>query len=478
MLVIATALVIIFLPRIRIATAINGLSALSNEAFQSHRRFLMEHEDRVLVDELLLEAISDDGKAFRVRREACAMILQRVGIDPHLSRLLRQGSLGARAVVTTVLAESREVKNFNYFADDPSFRIHETVRGWLERRGDATRWHAIQLARRLQMQDSLPLVLAILDEPTQSALHPNDRYQLVVAAAAAIETFGACSEMERVLKMAEADEDLAVRRACLEIAVRTAFIQGGPCPGSLDSARVSAALASALASGTHELMQQGLLLISRVPALGRGQEENIRTLLDRNPMADPGKREVQRRHALEALSALGDSQVVSRIAVYAHDPMPSVRSSALEASTHVSEPAMTSMYVGLLQNETESDVIFHNVLRALREASGGQWIGMTDAMKYKASQDPTGFRKTLTDVFRNGEAEGLVRQHMVERWWRWHAQKQGLSEAEIDRAYGTHQAFWEAAARRDVEAARAALAAYGPADAALFLYEEAWLKSR
>ncbi len=478
LLVLAATAVLVFLPRIRIATAINGLGSLDGRAAESHRRFLMEHEDRALVDRLLVEAVEDESRSFHVRREAGALVLGRLGIDPHISRLLREGSLGARAVAVSVLSESRELRNFQYFVDTPEFRIQETVREWLGRRGDATRWRAIQLARRLQMADALDPIVAILDEPAHAAMHQQDRYQLVVAAAAALETFKACGELGRVLALAEADADPAVRRACLEIAVRASALEGGACPGALDPARLAAAVAAALDSGVHELAQQALLLVTRAPDLGRGRAEVIRELLERNRHPDPGKREVQRRHALDALAALGDPQVIAALPVYAHDPMASVRSSALEAAVRRAEPVATSLFVGVLDNETESEALFEAALRALRDAAGGRYVGLSDAMKFKASKEPAAFRAVLQQVFRAGEAEGLVRAHMVERWWIWHARNLGLSETQAEQAFATRRAFWEAARRRDVAGARQALEAYGPAPAALFLYEEGWLAAR
>jgi hypothetical protein len=436
----------------------------------------MEHSDRAEVDKRLVAAVQDDGRAFQVRLQSAHLVLERIGVDPHLSRLLRTGDAATRAVVVEALANSRFVPNFDYFAEHPEFRVRETVKEWVERTGDTTRWRALGLARRMGLREVVPAIRSMLDDPGPT-VHARDRYLLLLGAAEALAGFGECDALARVADLAEADRDPEVRRKMLDVLVRAGFSQTANCRDAVPLERARALVAAQLAVQDHLMVVQALLAVYTAPALGEGSADRLWALLDQNAEADAGRREVQRRQALDALAVLRDPRLEDRLPVYFHDPMPSVRSSAIQAGASIEGTPLAGCLIGVLDRETESEVVFQSAIEGLQRIAGGRAAGLTDPMHYLQSKSPLEFRRTLALVFQGAEPEGLSRAHMVERWWRWFCASLNLDEAAADRTFAARAAFWQAADRGDAAGARKALEGV-EAPPGLFLYEDAWLQAR
>jgi hypothetical protein len=428
---------------------------------------LESHEDRELVNRMLLRAVEDEDNTFDVRQTCAGLLVKRQRLG-QLDDALRTGSLHTRGVILRTL--SRESFFRTTYVDDPSFRARETVREWLAQQGDLTRSHAIQLAILMGLDDAMPLIRPIVAQPTPPTLHPAARRELIIAAASAVERFRDCESLPQVAALAESDPDHLVRLRCMQSVDRTAFRGGedAPCPAGIDAARMRALVTRALDDPEHTVRMGAMLILARQADWARGVADRLQAILDGDGSPP------ERRQALETLAALGQPAFAERFPRYFLDPAFEVRSSALRAATSAKEPWLGCL-IALVQAETESELVFSEALRGLREAAG-KWIGFEDRMRYKASSDPAGFQKDLATLFARGEVEGHTRQGLVEAWFRWWCERLQLTEEQVPQALAARKACWDAKDRRDVAAARAALDGLGFDVPGLFAYERAWIE--
>ena len=167
-----------------------------------------------------------------------------------------------------------------------------------------------------------------------------------------------------------------------------------------------------------------------------------------------------RRGALGALTAVGDEAFGRRLPRYFHADDFNIRSQAVSGSrAYALKPGFENFFegcwLGVLRDETESNLAFDSALGGLRDRAG-TIVGVPDAVM----ADPKGrsermiaFRKEL---YEEGESYGLDRITWVDTWFDWWAKQLGLeSQEERDAALAARRAFWDAARAGDVAAARA-----------------------
>lgn len=468
LVLIAAVLAVIFWPEIKVRGWINRLSKPEVRAEQIEA--LESYEDRELVNRLLLEAVTDDDREFGARRTCATLLIKRQRLS-KLERYLRTGTLDTRGVILRALSGQRFFRST--YVEDPAFRVHETVREWLGREGDLTRSHAIQLAIEIGMDDVMPLIRPILSAPPAPNVHPRVQRELIQAAVGAVEKFADCESVPQVAQMAAEHRDAYVRLRCLQIVDRTAIRKPphAACPEALPEERKKAVVLRALEDEDKAVRMKAMLILGRRTDWAADVADRLQSILD------SGAAPEERRQALEALGSLAQPAFLERFPRYFHDPSPAVRSSASRVAGATDDIPLFGCFIGLLEDETESDLLFETTVFAMRKAAG-KWIGLPEDLVRKAAADRSGFKKDLNTLFRSGALDTVTRSGWAEAWFLWWCDQLELTPEQTQQASAARKAFRAAKEARDVEAARKALDGLGFDVPGLFTYERAWLQVR
>jgi hypothetical protein len=468
LVVVIAVLVFVFWPEIKVRGWINRLS--KPEVRVEQIEALESYDDRDLVNRLLLEAVEDDDRDFGARRTCAGLLIKRDRLA-KLEGLLKTGSLMTRGVILRALSGQRFFRTT--YAEDPVYRAHDTVREWLGRDGDLTRSHAIQLAMEMGMDDVMPLIRPVLTAPPAPNVHPRVQRELLQAAVGAVEKFADCESVERVAELAATHGDPLVRLRCLQILDRTVVRLQPPadCRDAMPEAQQKALVLGALEDADKAVRMKAMLILGRRPAWAADVSERLESILD---SAAPPE---ERRQALEALGSLGQPAFMERFPGFFHDPSAEVRSSAVRVAGTVSDVPLVGCLIGLIEDETESDLLFETVASGLR-AAAGKWVGLPAPLQKRATRDRLGFKRDLSTLFSRGEIEGLTRAGWAEAWFRWWCGHLELTPEQTERAVTARGAFRAAKDARDRDGARAALDGLGFDVPGLFAYERAWIQLR
>ena len=461
----------LFFPRIEVTIAINGLHAHDARARAANAEKLRTYPDKELVVEMLLDAVQDEDRSFDVRLICARLLLDNFDRVSDLEELLKSGDLSTRAVVLKSLSLKPYFQKT--YADDPSYKVRETVTAWLARSGDLTRFHAIQLAVKLKMREHVPAIRKLLARTGAANVHQREERDMIIAAAGAMRSFEICEAVPEIMAAATTDPDSLVRLRFMQIADEMTFRndRAVPCADAAGEEEMKALVQKALDDADHRVRMGALLILSRRPEWSQGVLERIREL------ADGEFTGAERRHALDALAAARDPADHERIPLYFHDRDVAVRTTAAVLAREHPALLLEGCLIGLVAAETESDQLFIDTLGALR-AIAKKWVGFPSVWGAKAARDPAGFKGDLRTLFSRGEFDGITRDGLAEAWFGWWCDRLGLTEEQKTQALEARRACWKAMDARDPKAAEAALDALGFDVPGLFSYERAWIDSR
>jgi len=471
LVVLVAVFFLLFWPQIQITIAINGLHAHDPVQRRANADFLKDHDDKDLVIGMLLDAVQDDGRSFDVRMICARLLLDHFDRVGKLDQLLRTGSLSTRAAVLKTL--SVKAYFMTTYAEDPSYRVRETVTEWLKVPGDVTRVYAIQMAVKLKMQERLPEIRPLLTRSGAKNVHAREERDLMIAAAGALKHFGVCDAVPEILRMAATDPDPLVRLRFMQFADEMAFRTDRPvpCEDAAPEDAMSTLARKALDDEDHRVRMGALLILARMPTWARPALPRVREILNGDATG------AERRHALDVLAAVGDPQDLDGLATYFHDVDPSVRATAAALVHRFPDLRLEGCLIGLVGAETENERLFIDVLNGLRKAAKKR-VGFPPAWALTAAREPGTFKGYLRELFIHGKVGEVTRDGVTAAWFEWWCGHLELTAEQTKEAVAVRTGFWEALDRRDTKAAAAALAKLSFDVPGLFTYEKAWLEKR
>ena len=473
---------LVFWPDIDLSMTINQLHS-DDPAVRKAARAKLTESERPDLDAQLEEVLNDPDKAFNVRTQIGSVLIQR-GRMPAVERAMASEDLQSRMVALAVLdahqhliPEAGDVWFKRDVAENPDYRVTETLLAWLAREGDLSRLQGVQIATELGLQEAIPLLRKLATPPRDGTLSRNER-GLISVAANALVRFEDCESMPGLLETAKTSADERVRLRLTQVVYQAVSGGQGVCKDAVPEEAVKEMVVRGL-DGAAEVKQGSLLILSQRPEWARDVADRLLAILD----GAEGDNVYVRRGALGALTAVGDEAFGRRLPRYFHADDFNIRSQAVSGSrAYALKPGFEDFFegcwLGVLRDETESNLAFDSALGGLRDRAG-TIVGVPDAVM----ADPQGrsermvaFRKEL---YEEGESYGLDRVTWVDTWFDWWAKQLGLeSQAERDAALAARRAFWDAARAGDVAGARQALASVPSGDGPLFTYEQGWLEAR
>jgi hypothetical protein len=472
--------VFFLLPTARIRWWIGELGTDSPKQLEANRAQL-RGSTHPKTDDILAEAVADSERPFQVRERAAELLLlrSRLGMVENLGRT---GDLMTRAVVLRILSKTGPDRFLRDYFPDPSYRVVETVRGWLADPKLEGRSDAVSLAIFVALPDAMQHVRPLLSRSQVESSGKNDANLTLTAAVKAAVQYKDCDSVPAIATLADGDMEWDVRRVALEAMESLVVgLQGAEpaCPKALPADRVVAIVSRLLdgagpADFARNLRMKGLLLIERHPEWLAANAKRVWEILDGN---DNG---AVRREALAALVSSKDPGMPAVFPRYLHDRAHEVRSTAVQVAANVEGLAPESLWIGILRDEMNNTTAVWEAHAALKRAAGA-YIGLPEALhrlRGKPNEQNKELERFIQELMQQGSSMGMERGVWAESWFRWYADKLGLQGEALERAVAARKKFRQAMDRSDAAAATAALNEVRDAPLPLFLYEQAWLATR
>ena len=440
-----------FSPGQKVDRWIDQLHSDNHKTQREYLDYLRRHDDRKLVNERLLRAVQDDDRAWSVRR-MCAGELVRRERTNDLERLLREGELTTRTVVMDTFADKEYFRRT--LAPDKTYRVYETLDAWLRDASNSHRARAIQIVKRLDWKEALPLIRPLLQRSGRPNVSADTERMTLEAAASAVQHFEDCESVPALMALARSDPSSRVRMRTMQEVHRLVF-ERDVCPGAVEEAEMKELVKQRLDDADHAARMAAMIIYKLQPAWAGEVAASLREVL-----ADLTRGSGERRLALEVLVAIEDALLLEELPRWFYDVAPEVRSSAAQSVRKYKQgknPFLGSL-IGLVRNERDSKSAFDAAAQTLRDEAG-RWQGIPDEMAAKANK-PAGrreFQQVLNGLFASGEAQGVRRETFARGWFVWHAQHLGLTGDDLAAAVVVYDRFWKAADDRDLAAARNAL---------------------
>lgn len=471
-LVLAVAAFLIWgLRHIEVTIAINGLHAHDPVQRRAHAEVLENYEDKEYVIGRLSDAVQDDDRSFAVRMSCARLLLDHFDRIGKLDQLLRTGSLSTRCVVLATVAHKPYFRKT--YVDDPKYRVRETITEWLALDGDVTRFHAIQLAVKLDMDELVPEIRPLLKRSGAANIHTREERDVIIAAAGAMRHFKICDSVPEMLDIATRDGDPLVRLRLMQMVDEMSFRTDREiaCPGAVSEDAMRTLVTKALEDEDHTVRMGAELILARMPDWAQAVLPRLREVL-RGDFTG-----AERRHALEVLVAAGEPEDLERLPLLFHDADPSVRATAAAVVPDRPDLKLEGCLIGLVGAEAENEHLFIGSLQSLRKAAK-QSVGLPQAWRMKQATDPAGFKGDQRTLFSTGQMGEVTRDGLAIAWFEWWCGQLGLDADETAEALAVRKAFWQAMDRRDVRAAEQALSGMKRDVPGLFTYERAWIDAR
>jgi hypothetical protein len=468
LLVVATYM---FWPRIKLGFAINALNSDNPTTFKESRRQLVDAPKIEWVDEAILDAINDTGRSFKVRQACVGVMLDR-SRHTLIEKAYQAGGLDTRSVI--LARWQREPFFEKTYADNPAFRVAETLHEWLGREGDLTRSFALPIVLQLGLDDTMPKLRTMLTRDDDPRGDPAKKRGLLLGAITAVFRFGDCESVPELVRLAKSDPDPIVRMRALQNLQFVAFQKEAACKDTMPEAEMEALVTELFHDASHEVRMAALTNMQRVPTRAMPIQDELLKMVN-TPTSDP-RESAARREALHVLIHLAQPEFLNALPTYYFDADRHIRASCAMRTEGIESPRLESCLIGLLQNERESDVAFREALKALR-LKAGQYKGFSQPLYRLAisREKHQEYMQALGALFAGQPAEGSTREGIVKAWFEWFAGELGLDEEATAAAFAARSAFWESADKKDAAGAAAALAKASDAPADLFRYEQAWL---
>jgi len=478
---VVAALLWIFRERIETAMTIGELHS-DDPAVRKAARDELAASDGADMDDVLYEEFLDTDRPFTVRTQLGQVLLRR-GRLPKIERALRSDDVQARiAALAVIYAHRLQIPDDGNawfrreYGANPAYPVKETLLAWLRSDDDYSRLQAIQIAQDLPLPEAVP-ILRELAVPTARGNLGRSQRGLVSAAATALLALKDCEVVPALLELAKNSDDERIRLRMTQVVYQAVAGPQPACPDAVPEADVKSMVVAGL-DGAPEVRQGALLILAQRPPWAAEIADRLLAILD----GKHGDNVYVRRAALGALAAVGDDAFGRRLPRYFHAEDPNIRSQAVSASfAYAEKPGFEhffpSCWIGVLRDETGSDVAFEGALGGLRQAAG-RYVGIPDSVTGEAKGRRERQNAFRDEMYKRGESHGVSRDAWATRWFEWWASELGLSGSEVDAAVAARAAFWKAARQGDDEAARRALDAVPRREPGLFTYEAGWLDAR
>jgi hypothetical protein len=480
LLAVVGVAVFFLLPTARIDYWIGDLGTTNQKQLEAGRARLRE-STHPKTDDLLAEAVADGGRPFLVRERSAELLLLRNRLVT-VENLARTGDLMTRAVALRTLSKAGRDHFLRDYVPDPSYQVETTVRAWLADSKLEARSDAVSLAIFIGLKDAMEHVRPLLDRARVEGAGKSDANATLQAAVNAAVQYKDCASLPAIAVLADGDMEWEVRRAALEAMVSLAVGVPGsepPCPTGLPEGRVPTIITRLLDGAgnpkfARNLRMKGLILIEHHPVWLPANAKRVWEILDGD---DDG---AVRREALAALVSGKDPGIAAVFPRYLHDRAHEVRSTAVQAAPQVEGVAPESLWIGILRDEMNNFVAVWEAHASLKRAAGA-YLGLPEAltaMRNRATEQNKEIERFVQELMQRGTSMGKDREAWAETWFRWYAERLGLTGESQERAVAARKKFRQAMNRDDAAAAKAALAEVPDAPLPLFLYEQAWLATR
>lgn len=456
---------------------------VKDAAVRETRQKLLEETDPGVVAKI--DAGLRDADLPRATRVALAGILIEKNKLTLVEKAAEDPSLDVRTIALEALARQSFFRA--QYADDPHFGFHATALEWLRDASRTDRVSAIGVLPQLHPFDG-KLPDDVRDTLRALATTATKDARLRYTAAASLSGYRDCGAASAIADLALAEEDADAKLRLLQVVVQ--FFDGGgdACKQALPEDRVRAIVARGLAhkGGDDDLnraVRIGTLgILARHVAWAKELADPIRAILDSSA------HEVERRSALDAAVAAGDAVTIAKLPVYLHDGTAGVRSSAATIVRQdrpggrlgLGGGALNALLVGYVASETETK-FYEAPLRLayaeLRQRAGA-WVGLPEPFRSKGGALSNDVAEMLHTLFSTGSFEGTTRAQVSDALFRWLAEDQKLSAAEVDSAARARAEFWTKARAGDVAGAKTVYDAASPQKPDLWLYEKGWLLAK
>ncbi len=454
-----------------------------NATDKQARKHLVEESDPGIVDKI--DAGMRDADLPRATRVALAGVLIEKNRLALVEKAAEDASLDLRTIALETLA--RQTFFRKQYADDPHFRFRDTELAWLKDASRSDRTTAIAVLPQFFAygttlpDDFLAALRALVTPATKDAA-------LRYAAASSLAGYRDCASAAAVADLALVEEDLEAKLKLLQVVVTFYDSGGDECRKAVPEARVRAVVSRCLAhkgpdDGLNRAVRMGALgILTRHPEWAKAEAAVIRAVLDSNA------HEVERRSALEAVVAAGDAASIARFPAYLHDPTGGVRASAAQLTQQdkpggrlgLAQGVLNALLAGYLANETEGksyEPTLRAVYATIRQRAG-VWVGLPEPFRTKGGALSNDVAQMLHALFTTGSFEGTTRAQIADALFRWVAQDQKLTPAEVEAAAKAHGDFWTKARAGDVAGAKAVYDAVSPQKPDLWSYEKGWLLAK
>ncbi len=459
-------------PSLQHSILINGLNSDNPKVVKEMIDKLTEHPDAAAVNERLKQALHNDSRSFEVRLTCGKLLLQR-NRRTQLEDALKNGAPRAQEVALKAL--STQSTFVNYYVKDDRWQAQKIIANWLAREDDMSRTHAVGLARKIDMNEAMPVIRPLLTASNNPATDRKLESRLMETAIEAVRQFQDCESVPQLKALAESSPYVVVRMRALQNLFRMMSMDE-VCADAIDASEVRRINAEALASNQHMLRLAALIHYRRMPEWTRDDKANILSIV-----TDSTRDSEERRHALEVMAGSGDTSFLDDFATYFFDKESTVRSSAVQAAHQfLAKNRFQGCFIAIIRNEAKSEVAFREALRGL-QLTARKLVGFDDSTMKLASTDPRKLDAIILEIFKNGSSGSTSRLAVANAWFDWWTEHKGLSKAgEAAIAQTAHRKFWKAADAKNVAEARAALQEakeqLGKVPEHLYAAEEAWLR--
>ncbi len=448
------------------------------------RKRLREETDPALVS-TLESALADTDRPRDTRAIVGQLLIEKEN-RAIVERALTASSLDLRTVAIEVLA--RESFFQKQYADDPAYRVHETLLEWLKDGSRTDRVRAIAVLPVVYPYDrKMPDEVRSAVRAMLSAPGPTIRHN----AAASLAGYRDCDSARAIVEMAAKEDDAEAKLRLMQIVVQQFWDAGGDaCRAAMSEDAVKALVVRGLAhqgagdvnNDSNRAVRTGaMLLLSRHPDWAKESADTMRAILDSKV------HEVERRQALDTLASAGDAKTLGRIPAFFHDASGGVRSSAAKAVGDdkpsgvlgLSQHAIIALLSGYFS--AESDVKGYEARLRLAYSTirqkAGVWVGLPEPLRTKGGS-MNEIAEPIHKLLTTGSFEGTTRAQVAEALFRWLATEEKLSADEIEAAVKARAEFWSKAFAGDASGAKKVYESAVGSKPDLWIYEKGFLMAK
>ena len=460
-----------------------------NGAYKTEYRDRIASEQDPAIIPLLVAGFRDGEMADETRITLGNLLIDKKNRASEVESALKDPAFDVRRVALRVLARRDYFRK--QYAEDPSYGVDRTLLQWL---GDpAAKWRNIAIeivpvvwSPPTAPKEALEALLAILKSPAGSG--SDEAASLRGNAAGKLQAYHDCASGAAILAAATAEPHANARMREMQAVVQMYDATEKACDAQLPEDAVRGLVESCFKhEGTSEADKGqrigAMQILERHPSWAERNADALRALL---ALPSGAGRDVERRHALDALVAAKDEATLKVFPRYFHDAYPGTRSSAVQSVVYgrggLEAKHFESCLVGYVRMEPAAapNQVFASrfALQKLRMFAP-EWLGFPARARTLGPALGPEVEAVMAAIFQDKEIAGVTRASVSEAWWEWLAKRNGLETPEqIEAGRKARDAFWDKAKAADVTGAKAVLDGAPAKGSPLWGYEWGWVASR